>query len=248
LGRITRVHAWRTAPTQPFRAEAPPTRPAELDYDFWLGPAPKRPYHPLRCHRTFRQFWDYSGGTFIDYWCHIVDVVVWALDLPGPRSVSAVGGRFFLSDETETPDTLEAVLEFPRLVFLFSLRPAPLPGFEQMGDIGCLFEGTEASLVTNYREHEVWVRGEKVDDFPRPDPTIPDSPGHVREFLDAVKTRAETTCNVGYGHRLTRLGLLANIAYRTGRRIYWDDERERILGDAAASRYLKRRYRRPYRL
>src|SRR5437867_637122 len=80
LGRITRVHCWKTSPTQPLRTTLPATQPPELDYDFWLGPAPQRPYHPLRCHVSFRQFWDYSGGTFIDFWCHIVDVAVWALD------------------------------------------------------------------------------------------------------------------------------------------------------------------------
>ena len=79
---------WKTSPTEPEAVTAePPTVPAELDYDFWLGPAPKRPYHPLRAHFTYRHFWDYSGGTFIDFWCHIVDVAVWALDLKAPRSV-----------------------------------------------------------------------------------------------------------------------------------------------------------------
>jgi len=249
LGRITRVHCWKTSPTQPLRTTLPATQPPELDYDFWLGPAPQRPYHPLRCHVSFRQFWDYSGGTFIDFWCHIVDVAVWALDLKAPRSVSAVGGRFFIDDETETPDTLEAILEYPELILMFHFRPTPLPGFEHMGHIGCLFEGTEASLVVNYEQHEVWARGKKIDDFPRPDPTIPDSPGHIREFLDAIKTRnLDTTCNVRYGHRVTKPGLLSNIAFRTGRRIYWDDERERILRDSAAEQFLKRRFRKPWKL
>jgi predicted dehydrogenase len=248
LGRITRVQCWKTSQMEPHTTSNPPALPQELDYDFWLGPAPKRPYDPFRAHFTFRHFWDYSGGTFIDFWCHIVDVAVWALDLKGPRSVASVGGRMFLTDSTETPDTLEAVLDYPNLMFTFSFRPTPLTGFEHMGHIGCLFEGTEASLVANYQAHEVWAKGKKIEDFPRPDPSIPDSPGHLREFLDAIKSRnLETTCNVRYGHRVTKLGLLANIAYRTGRRIYWDDERERIVGDDAASKYLTRKYRKPYR-
>jgi predicted dehydrogenase len=248
LGRVTRVHVWKTCRTEPHTTDNPPTLPPTLDYDFWLGPAPKRPYEPFRCHNTFRHFWNYSGGTFIDFWCHIVDVAVWAMDLKGPKSISAVGGRMFLNDATETPDTMEAVLEYPNLVFQFSFRPTPLPGFDHMGHIGCLFEGTDASLVVNYEQHEVWVKGAKVQDFPRPAATIPDSPGHLREFLDAIKSRnLETTCNVRYGHRLTKLGLLSNIAFRTGRRIYWDDERERIVGDDEANRMLKRSFRKPYR-
>ncbi len=246
LGRIHRVHCWKTSDGGPSNNE-PTTLPAELDYDFWLGPAPKREYHPLRSHFTYRGFWDYSGGTFIDFWCHIVDVPVWALDLQAPRAVSAVGGRFHVTDETETPDTLEAVLEYPNLLVSFSLRPSPPTGFTHMGGIGCIFEGSEATLVTNYGKHEVWVKGQRADDFPRPAPSIPDSPGHLREFLDAIKARTlDTTCNVRYGHRLTKLGLLSNIAYRTGRRLAWDDARERFVDDRDADRYLARKFRKPY--
>jgi predicted dehydrogenase len=249
LGRITRVQIWKTSNTDGWKHDNPPTLPAELDYDMWLGPAPKRAYEPMRSHNTYRHFWDYSGGTFIDFWCHIVDVAMWALDLKGVRSVSATGGRFFLKDPTETPDTIEATLEYPELILTFSLRPTPLPGFEHIGHLGCLFEGTEASLVTNYQTNEVWVRGKKAEDFPRPDPTIPDSPGHLREFIDAIKTRnLETTCNVRYGHRLTKLGLLSNIAYRTGRRLRWDDQRERFVDDDEANRFLSRKFRKPYKL
>ena len=118
-----------------------------------------------------------------------------------------------------------------------------------MGHIGCLFEGTEASLVCNYETHEIWVRGKKVDDFPRPPQTIADSPGHLREFLDAIKSRnLETTCNVRYGHQLSKCGLLANIAFRSGHRIHWDDHQERIVGDNEAGRYLMRRFRKPWKL
>ncbi len=134
LGRITRVHCWKTSPTQPGPPTTnPATLPPTLDYDFWLGPAPKRPYQPLRSHISFRNFWDYSGGTFIDFWCHIVDVAVWSLDLKAPSSVDSLGGRFFLADETETPDTLEAVLEYPNLLLTFSFRPTPLAGIRAHG-------------------------------------------------------------------------------------------------------------------
>jgi len=250
LGKVARVHCWKSITRiEPHVAKAPATLPPELDYDMWLGPAPKRPYHPLRAHQTYRHFWDYSGGSFIDFWAHIVDLPVWALDLKAPISVTATGGRYYINDETETPDMVEAVLEYPGLLFTYGFQPTLRPGLQHMGDIGCIFEGTEATLVANYQNHEVWVKGKKVEDFKRPDPSIPDSPGHLREFLDAIKSRnIETTCNVRYGHRLTKPGLLANIAFRTGRRIHWDDARERIVDDKDASRLLKRKYRKPYTL
>jgi hypothetical protein len=103
--------------------------------------------------------------------------------------------------------------------------------------------------VTNYEKHEVRVKGKLAVDFPIPPQTIPDSPGHLREFVDAIKSRnLETTCNVRYGHHLSKFGLLANIAYRTGHRLEWDDEKERIIGDKEASQYLTRTFRRPWRL
>ncbi len=248
LGRITRVHAWKTSQTRNVRGNRPDTLPEGFDYDFWLGPAPKRPYHPLRSHGSFRHFWDYSGGSFIDFWCHISDVAFWAMDWKAPQAITASGGRFYLDDATETPDTLEAILEFPGALFLFSFRPTPLPGFEHMGPIGCLFEGTEASLVTNYERHEVWVRGKLAPDFPAPAPSISDSPGHIREFLEAVKTRnLETTCNVRYGHRLSKCGLLANLSFRTGRKLHWDDSKE-TTSDGEANRHLSRRFRKPWGL
>ncbi|MFN7925976.1 MAG: Gfo/Idh/MocA family oxidoreductase [Bryobacteraceae bacterium] len=249
LGKITRVHAWKTGPTANGRVRNPPTLPEGFDYDFWLGPAPKRPYEPLRAHGSFRHFWDDSGGTFIDFWCHISDVAFWAMDWKAPTTIMASGGRFFQNDTTETPDNVEAVLEFPGVLYQYSFRPTPPPGFEHMGHIGCFFEGSEATLVTNYEEHEVWSRGKKVQDFPRPAPSIPDSPGHIREFLDAVKARnLDTTCNVRYGHQLSKAGLLANISYRTGRKIHWDEGKERITGDQDANRYLARNFRKPWKL
>lgn len=248
LGRIHRVQCWKVWDGS-LTNDEPATQPAELDYDFWLGPAPKREYHPLRSHRTFRNFWDYSGGTFIDFWCHIVDVAVWALELGAPRTVSTLGGRYVVNDVTETPDTVEAMLEYPNLLLSFSLRPSPPAGFTHMGGIGCVFEGSDATLVTNYGRNEVWVKGKLVEDFARPAPSIPDSPGHLREFLDAIKSRnLETTCNVRYGHRLTKLGLLSNIAYRTGRRLQWDDTRERFVDAGDANRLLARKFRKPYAL
>ncbi len=249
LGKITRVHAWKASGTDNVKTTEPATIPPGFDYDFWQGPAPKKPYTPLRSHFNFRYFWDYSGGMFIDFWCHISDVVYWALDLQAPLSVSSTGGKYFQTDETETPDLVDAVVEYPNLLYTFSLRPNPLPGFEHMGNIGAVFEGTEATLVTNYTKNQVWVKGKLAEDFPRPEPSIPDSPGHVREFLDAIRSRnLDTTCNVRYGHRLSKAGLLANIAYRTGERLHWNDEHEQFTGNKAASKMLHREFRKPWRL
>ncbi len=221
--------------------------PPELDYDFWLGPAPKRPYNPLRSHFTYRYFWDYSGGYLIDFWCHYTDVAYWALDLKAPKSVSAAGGRWGVHDLAETPDTLEVVCEYPNLILTWTLHPQGRPGFPAMGN-SVIFQGSKATMVVNYNRYEIYMKGKRDEAFQPPPPSIPDSPGHIREFLNAIKSRQRTTCDIEYGHRLTKSGLMANIAYRTGERLNWDDDRERFTGHTNANQYVTRRYRKPWKL
>ena len=247
LGKIDRVYCALTSGERAIGKAADTAPPSELDYDFWQGPAPKRPYNPLRSHYTYRYFWDYSGGVFIDFWCHYADIAYWALDLQAPKNVSAAGGRWLVDDNAETPDTFEALYEFPNLVLTWTLHPRGRPGYEHMGSC-VIFEGTEATLVTNYTTHEIWARRNKVESFTRPPQSIPDSPGHIREFLDSIKSRQTPTCNVEYGYKLTKGGLLANLAFRTSERLAWDDQHERVLGHTQANKLLTRRYRKPWKL
>lgn len=247
LGKIHRVYCAMNSGTRSLGKPADSTPPASLDYDFWLGPAPKRPYNPNRSHFTYRYFWDYSGGYFIDFWCHYADVAYWALDLQAPKSVSAAGGRWAVDDNAETPDTMEVLYEYPNLVLTWTLHPLGRSGYDHMGSC-VIFEGLDATLVTNYSKHELYVKGKLQQDFTRPPQSIPDSPGHIREFLDAIRSRKRTTCGIEYGHRLNKAGLLGNIAYRTGERIYWDDQKERITGHSRADRLVTRRYRKPWKL
>jgi predicted dehydrogenase len=247
LGEIHHVDCSLTTGNQSLGNPPDGSPPAELDYDFWLGPAPKRAYNPLRSHFTYRYFWDYSNGMLIDFWCHYTDVVHWALDLKAPKSVSAAGGRWGVNDAAETPNTMQVVSEYPNLLLTWTLHPNGRPGFDAMGS-SVIFQGSAATLVTNYNRYEVYVKGKKEDDFKAPPHSIPDSPGHVREFLDAIKSRQATSCNVEYGHLVTKGGLLASIAYRTGERLYWDDEHERFTGHTNANRHVTRHYRKPWKL
>ncbi|MBI1388590.1 MAG: gfo/Idh/MocA family oxidoreductase [bacterium] len=248
LGKITKVALWKRANIQNLDHPADCDPPAELDYDFWQGPAPKRPYNPNRSHFNFRYFWDYSGGDFMDFWCHITDVAFWALDLGGPETVSAVGGRFFNDDNAETPDQLDVLMRFPDLTLTWDLHPNGLPGYEEFGSIGCVFQGRDATLVTNYGQNKIFVDGKEAKDFERPPESIPNSPGHIREFLNSIKSRELTTCNAEYAFRLTKPGLLSNIAYRVGETLHWDDEKEKVIGNYRANKLVTRDYRRPWRL
>jgi predicted dehydrogenase len=247
LGKIDRVSCWIQSSDKGLGRPADGAPPKELDYDFWLGPAPKRPYNPNRSHFNYRYFWDYSGGVFADFWCHITDVAYWALDLQAPTSVFSMGNRN-LDDNAETPNQMEAVYEYPGGPMLtWSVGIKGFPGFEDH-NIGCLFQGSQGTLLVDYTSQELYVKGKLVTDFERPAQTIPNSPGHIREFLNSIKSRELTTCNVEYAHRLTKGALLGIIAQRTGRRVRWDDAKERILDDKAAEQLVTRRYRKPWKL
>jgi predicted dehydrogenase len=247
VGKIQRVAVWKTSENKGLGTPPDGPAPKEFNYEMWLGPAPKRAYNPNRSHFNFRYYWDYSSGMFIDFWCHITDVVYWAMDLQAPKFVSASGRRELTDDNAETPNFLEVQYEYPGLNVVWSLNPQGPPGFENWG-IGAAFQGTDGTIVTNYGEHKVFRKGKETTDFKRPDPTIPDSPGHLREFLDSVKSRKLTTCDVEYGHRLTKGGHLGTIAYRTGRRIEWNDATETIVGDKDAQKRVTRQYRKPWKL
>ena len=131
LGDIRRVYCWIRSNPKGIGSPPDAAPPPELDYDLWLGPAPKRAYNPNRSHRVFRNFWDYSGGVFIDFWCHITDVAWWALDLKAPQSVAAAGGRWVEGEDNgETPNTMEVVYDFPGMVLSWNVNTRGVPGFE----------------------------------------------------------------------------------------------------------------------
>ncbi len=248
IGKVERVEIWRTGETKGLGTPPDGAPPKELDYDFWLGPAPKRAYNPNRAHRSYRYFWDYSGGIFIDFFCHITDVVYWALDLTAPRFVAATGRRDLPDDNGETPNRLEVQYEFAGgLPVVWTMGCQGPPGFEDWS-LGAAVQGTDGTLVTNYTVHKVFRKGREVKDYTAPAQSIADSPGHIREFLNAIRSRERCTCDVDYGHRLTKAGLLGNIALRTGRRIEFRDETERIVNDKAADGMLMRHYRNGWKL
>jgi predicted dehydrogenase len=249
LGRITKTRVWMAADRHGMGKPADCEPPAGCDYDFWLGPAPKRPFNPNRFTFNWRWFWDYGGGLLNDFCCHIVDPIHWAMDVEAPKTVTASGGRFGLADNGETPDTLEVVYEYEKegrdFLLVWSHTDANTHGIDDMGQ-GIMFQGTAATLVTNYDTHRIIpAKGRTIPEVPR---TLPRSVGHHREWLDAIRTRSQCSCNFAYGHRLSSVGHLGNIALWTGEKLKWDGETERFTNHAEANRFLTKEYRRPWAL
>ncbi len=250
----------------PQDTEAPPG----FDYDLWLGPAPRRPYNPNRGLYHFRWFWDYSGGQMTNLGAHEIDVVHWAMGVEGPTAVSSSGGRFALEDNGETPDTQDALFEYPGFTLAWSHREASVG---RGGSGGTEFFGTQGSLLISRAGFEVFpdmktAPENQIPQFlghpvggPRFGPEVKPQPwtqaakerasndlfsSHARNFLDCVKSRERPAADVEDGHRTATACHLANLSLRLGRKLRWDAEKEEIVGDREAAAELERAYRPPW--
>jgi predicted dehydrogenase len=251
LGKISKTRVWMAADRSGLGRPQDGPPPAGCDYDFWLGPAPTRPFNPNRFTFNWRYFWDYGGGILTDFCCHIIDLVHWAMDVDAPHAVSAVGGRYALDDNCEAPDTLEITYEYQKgdqkFLMIWSQTDANSHGLENKG-LGIMFQGTDATLVADYNSHRIFAeKNRKVDEQSK---TYPRSVGtrHHREWLDAIKTRSQCSCHFGYGHRLTTVGNLGNISLWTGEKLKWDSVKERITNHPDANQFLTKEYRTPWLL
>ena len=141
--------------------------PSNFDYDMWQGPAPKRPYQAHRGLYHFRWFWDYSGGQMTNLGAHMIDQILWIMNVKGPTLVQCGGGRFALEDDGETPDTQDAVWTFPGFTMTMAIREANA----MRGDPatrGQLYQGTKGNLVLS-GAYEVIpeMKIDPVNDIPR---------------------------------------------------------------------------------
>ena len=251
LGTVTKTRVWMAADRRGLGSPVDSEPPPGCDYDAWLGPAPKRAFNSNRFTFNWRYFWDYAGGILCDFCCHIVDPVHWAMDVSAPETIVATGGRYALKDNAETPDTLEVVYHYAKgdkgFDLVWSQSDSSSHGFEGRTQ-GILFQGTEASLVCDYNTFEIFPE-RKGATIELPPVSLPRSPGHHREWINAIKSREECSCGFEYGHRLTSVGHLGNIALWTGEKLKWDGKAERVTNHVGANRFLAREeYRAPWAL
>jgi predicted dehydrogenase len=257
IGKLRFVRAWACLDWKgSIGNPADRNPPAYVDYDFWLGPAPKRPFNPMRFHHNFRWFWDYSGGLQVDWGAHMIDVVLWALG-GTPLAATALGGKYgFPDDISETPDTQKSFIEFKDYFLLWEhMLGCGVGPWER--EHGVEFHGQNGILVVDRGGFEVVA---ETDAFNQPEriyrmtgkPRRSSSQdfhfAHVRNFVACLKTREKPAGDVEIGHASIIPGHLANIAFRLGRRIVWDAHREEIPGDAEAQRLVGRVYRAPWAL
>jgi predicted dehydrogenase len=244
-GKLGRIHTIRVGlPAVNFAgpAVADSTPPAQLDYDFWLGPAPQRPYNEKRVHYNFRFFWDYSGGQMTNFGAHDLDIVQWALgmDESGPLSVEGTA-QFHPERWYEVPRTSELTYTYPGGVRVLVGQGNGTPG-------GARFEGSDGWIHVNRRA----ITGEPASllrtEFGERDVRLAVSSNHHQNWLESIRAGRRPICDVEVGHRSATVCHLGSIALRTGRPLRWDASSETVQGDEEQQRMLQRPYRDPWRL
>jgi predicted dehydrogenase len=225
LGKIAWVKVYDTrnwSIGDPWSAQIKAGLKGKLDWNRFLGKAPKR---PLDLHRyfTWRWYWDYAGGLITDIGAHQLDVNQWCMDVDGPVTVACNGGNHAFPT-WETPDVVHAVLNYGKFTTLFTVQ------FVNGRDgVGAAFYGEKGTiLVDDWNGFRVYIpqdAKEPVEQWDRPY----EGGDHVQNFLECVRSRKEPNSPVETGHQVITAAHLANISYRTGKRVQWDAKREEML-------------------
>jgi predicted dehydrogenase len=257
LGDLKTVTVWLPAGLHegPF-AEAPV--PEGLDWDLWQGPVREVPYVPERCHQKFRYWYDYSGGTMTDWGAHHNDIAVWGIGLErsGPVSVegrslveSIPGGYTAASQYRVKYTYANGVEHFCNSTTSSQWNGAPGgelgPGERRHG---VMFEGTGGWIYVTRGQIEASDKALLETELPGDAQRLPVSNDHLGNFFECVRSRQQPICDAEIGHRSASVCHLGVIAIRLGRKLKWDPQREKFVGDDEANGYVSREMRKPWSL
>jgi hypothetical protein len=233
-----------------FNQQTPQPVPPELDYDMWLGQAPKMPYIPARLHGSFRWNLAFSGGVLTDWGAHMIDLAQWGrnTERSGPATVEGRGDFPPRDAVFNTAATCELHYQYADGVTMRLATTGPAIRFE--GTDGWI-ESVKwrGPLNASRREMlDVQVDPDRVRLY-RPSEIVGRAEGkggEHRNFYDCVKTRQDCYAPAEIGHRTITIAHIGNIAMMLGRKLQWDPAKEDFVGDAEASAMLTRNQRQPW--
>ena len=236
--------------TDRFKEEMPV--PPNIDWDLWIGPAPMRPFHAtyLPGPRWYR-WWDFGNGTMSDLGGHDNDVVFQVLDIRQPLSIESVSPMGKAHPEL-APASMTVTYQFaargsaPPLKLVWYQGEGRPPQFDPsiMGQRAQLFIGDEGMLYNGGGGGPKLLPEEKFKDYPMPPETLPRSPGHYIEWIQACKGQGPAPgSNFLYSGWVTESNHLGNVAYRTGKKLDWDYVNLRATNAPEADQFIRRPYR-----
>lgn len=229
--------------------------PEGVDYDFWLGPAPKRPFNPNRFHGSWRHYWDYGGGLMSDWGVHLLDMGLWAGDITDPpkKAITYAANLSKQKMDRETFDTMNVIFPKDNYVINFDLTA----GIEQGpfgSPYGIQFIGESGTLVADRHKYHLYPEWDESKKAPKVDKILYEKGHeshrqHVDNFLDCIKTRKTTSCPPEIGRAAALHAHIPNIAARVGIDILeWDDINNRFTNCDKANEYITPEYRKPWKL
>lgn len=220
--------------------------PENVDYDMWLGPAPKRNFNMNRFHYNFRWWWDYAGGAMTDWGVHLLDFALYAMDADMPTSISPGGGVFFHKPGAiETPDIQQAIYTYPEHTMMWECGLNPGIGPYKKSH-GVAFVGEKGTLVVSRGGYEVLPDNSRELRGPYFEPIVQKEYGdglneHVVNFLDCIRKGGKLNAPVEVGAKTAIVSEMGNMAYRVGQRIHWDNEAKQFK-EEAANKLMKLNY------
>lgn len=251
IGDIRKVNVWANfnyGIGQVISADSEP--PAGVDFDMWLGPAPKRSFNKTRFHGSWRMFWDYGGGLMTDWGVHLLDMALWAKDTKTtPLQVTAAGGNFSYADHAhETFDTMDVSFQLKDHVINWSNTAGTQTG-PYGRNYGLAFVGNLATIVIN---REGWELIPELENDSYKVSAIPPQKGqdshepHMKNFIECIKTRKDPNCTVENGRLVALYAHMGNIALRTGTSLQWDDVKQNFRNNPSANALIRPQYRKPW--
>ena len=240
--------------------------PSGVDYDLWLGPAPKRPFSKNRFHYNWHWNWDYGNGDMGNQGVHEMDIARWGLDVTLPEKISAIGGHFMFDDDQNTPNTMNAIFEFPnptgggdkKKILQFEVRHwitnnegirsnKPDAGAYMVSSadtVGNLFYGSKGFMTKSVNDWQVYNGRERVEGD-----TGSGLGNHYQAFIDAIRAGNQKLANatIRDGFYSSALMHLANISYKLGRSLEFDPVKMKFVNAPDADKLLTREnYRKPF--
>lgn len=252
LGRLKTITVWLPAGLRggPFASSTPPPG---LDWDFWLGQAPKVDYVKERCHTNFRFWFDYSGGTMTDWGAHHNDIAFWAANQKGPAAVEGrvltdpvPGGYTAFSEYEVTLTYPNGVAQVVRTTKDDSIFGGMVNQDGQRN--GIRFEGTDGWIWVNRGELDASDEALYRTPLPESAERLYASSDHMGNFFECMRSRKAPICEPAVGHRSASICHIGVIALRVGARLQWNATTEQFEGDRAseANALVARPMRKPY--
>ncbi|HEY9196083.1 MAG TPA: Gfo/Idh/MocA family oxidoreductase, partial [Mucilaginibacter sp.] len=253
IGRAYYAKGWYTNHRPSIGHGKPAPVPANLNYDLWQGPAPRKPYQDNLIHYNWHWFWHWGTGEALNNGTHELDVIRWGLGVDYPAKVVSTGGRFHFDDDWQTPDTQNILYNFPNNTAAEwesrSSNGFNIEGLSRgvifYGDKGTLFYGSGNSYQVYDGDNKLVkeVKDDtKVDGTNKVSPTEALDGFHMKNFIESIRGTAQLNCPIEVGFKSTLLPQLGNISYRVDRVLHTNPANGHILNDPEAQQLWSREY------